>query len=74
VNLKLPVALESVLNMLSNTTASAALFTMGVFIAHRKAIINSIEIPSLILFKLNLYPLCVYLFLSWLGPFDKTWI
>ncbi len=74
INLNLPVAIETILNMLSNTAAPAALFTMGIVIAHRKAMISGIGIPLLILFKLILHPLCVYFFLTWLGPFEQTWV
>ena len=74
IKLDLPVAIESILNMLSNTAAPAALFTMGVVIAHRKAMISGLGIPLLIILKLIIHPLCVYFFLIWFGPFDKTWI
>lgn len=70
---ELPVALETILSMLSNTAAPAALFTMGIVIANRKAIISGIGIPLLIVLKLIVHPACVYLLIKLLGPFDTVW-
>lgn len=46
---------------------------MGVVIAHRKAKISGPGVPLLILINLVIHPLCVYLFLKTLGPFDPVW-
>ena len=71
--LELPTAFETILTMLSNTAAPAALFTMGVVIGNRKAVISGIGIPLLIMLKLVVHPVCVYIFIKLLGPFDPVW-
>ena len=71
--LELPIAVEKILTMLSNTAAPAALFTMGVVIGNRKAIISGIGIPLLIILKLIVHPVCVYILIKLLGPFDRVW-
>lgn len=72
-SLTLPTSIESMLTMLSNTAAPAALFTMGIVIGNRKAIIRGPGIPLLITMKLILHPVCVYLLIKLLGPFDPVW-
>ena len=72
-SLELPTAIETIVTMLSNTAAPAALFTMGIVIGNRKAIIKGIGIPLLIFLKLVAHPVCVYLFIKLLGPFDPVW-
>ncbi len=74
IQLEVPTTINNVLNMLSNAAAPAALFAMGVVIAHRKATISGIEVPVLIFFNLVLHPICVYLFLIMLGPFEQSWM
>ena len=71
--LELPTAIETILTMLSNTAAPAALFTMGVVIGKRKAIISGVGIPLIIVLKLVAHPVCVYFLIKLLGPFDPVW-
>ena len=71
--LELPTAIETILTMLSNTAAPAALFTMGVVIGNRKAIVSGLGIPLLIILKLIVHPVCVYLLIRIWGPFDPVW-
>ena len=72
-DLVLPVSIETILTMLSNTAAPAALFTLGVVIAHRNAVVKGTDIPFLIVCKLVLHPLCVFLLIKIMGPFEPVW-
>ena len=74
VQLKVPTSINNLLNMLSNAAAPAALFAMGIVIAHRKATTSGLEIPVLVCFNLILHPICVYFFLVMLGPFEQLWM
>ncbi len=74
VELKVPETIENILIMLSNAAAPAALFAMGVAIANRKAAIESMEIPILVMIKLIIHPLCAYALLIMLGPFEQSWV
>ncbi len=69
----IPEALDKVLTMLSNSAAPAALFTMGVVIAHRKVQINGSAVPMALLVKLLLHPLLVFALLQYFGPFEPAW-
>ncbi|MCB1756993.1 MAG: AEC family transporter [Gammaproteobacteria bacterium] len=71
--LPVPTALDKILTMLSNSAAPAALFTMGVVIAHRKVLIKGPGVPLLLFIKLIIHPVLVYLLLEALGPFDPVW-
>lgn len=71
--LPVPEALDKVLTMLSNSAAPAALFTMGVVIAHRKVQINGSAVPLALFVKMILHPLLVFALLQYFGPFDPAW-
>lgn len=71
--LPIPEALDKVLTMLSNSAAPAALFTMGVVIAHRKVQINGSAVPLALFVKMILHPLLVFALLQYFGPFDPAW-
>lgn len=71
--LPIPEALDKVLTMLSNSAAPAALFTMGVVIAHRKVQISGPAVPLTLFIKLIVHPLLVFAFLHYFGPFEQAW-
>ncbi len=71
--LKMPVAIDSVLAMLGNAAAPAALFAVGVSLTGRTIDKVPPELPALIAVKLVAHPLIVYLLLSWVGDFDPVW-
>lgn len=71
---QIPQGVETVLDMLKNSAAPCALFTMGVVIARRKVTLETIDIPIITVIKLLLHPLLVYLFLSWQTNMDPVWI
>ncbi len=74
VNLHVPVAVDKILTMLSNTAAPAALFTLGVVIAHRSVLIKGPGVPLLLLIKLIAHPALVYFLMQAIGPFDPVWM
>ncbi len=71
--LPVPVAIDTVLDMLKNSAAPAALFTMGVVVAHRSVRVQGPGVPLFLMIKLLLHPLLVYFMMQWLGPFDPVW-
>lgn len=71
--LPVPEALDKILTMLSNSAAPAALFTMGVVIAHRKVQISGAAVPLTLMVKLFVHPLLVFALLHYFGPFEPAW-
>ena len=72
--LHMPSAANSVLKMLGNAAAPAALFAVGVSLNGRTIDKVPPELPALIGIKLVAHPLIVYLLLSWVGNFDPVWV
>ena len=73
-DLQIPNAIDQILSNLKNSAAPAALFTMGVVIAHQQASIKSLDIGVLLLIKMILHPLLVYGLLQLIGIDDPIWI
>jgi len=69
-----PVALDRLMQFLQNAAAPCALFVLGVTVALRPIQKTPWEVPFTITVKLILHPLMVLVLLSWLGPFDVTWV
>ena len=69
-----PVALDRLMQFLQNAAAPCALFVLGVTVALRPIQKMPWEVPFTITVKLILHPLVVLVLLSWLGPFDVTWV
>ena len=69
-----PVALDRLMQFLQNAAAPCALFVLGVTVALRPIQKMPWEVPFTITVKLILHPLVVLVLLSWLGPFDATWV
>lgn len=74
VQLKVPTGINTVLDLLKNSAAPCALFTMGVVIGKRKVALKNIEIPFLVIVKLVVHPLIVFGLLSWFGGIDPLWM
>ena len=74
IELRLPKGVNTVLDLLKNSAAPCALFTMGVVIANRKVALNLPEIPLLTFIKLVIHPLMVLLALSLMGDIDLLWV
>jgi malonate transporter len=69
-----PVALDRLMQFLQNAAAPCALFVLGVTVALRPIQKMPWEVPFTITVKLLLHPFVVLVLLSWLGPFDVTWV
>ena len=69
-----PVALDRLMQFLQNAAAPCALFVLGVTVALRPIQKMPWEVPFTITVKLILHPVTVLVLLSWLGPFDTTWV
>lgn len=73
-DLQIPQALDQILTSLKNSAAPAALFTMGVIIAHQQANLKSLDTGVLLLIKMVIHPLLVYLILKLIGIDNPVWI
>lgn len=71
--LRLPTALDKVVDWLFGAAAPCALFLLGVTVALRPIGRMPPEVPILVGIKLVLHPLLVWLLLSALGGFDPAW-
>ena len=69
-----PIALDRLMQFLQNAAAPCALFVLGVTVALRPIQKMPWEVPFTITVKLILHPVTVLVLLSWLGPFDTTWV
>jgi len=69
-----PVALDRLMQFLQNAAAPCALFVLGVTVALRPIQRIPWEVPFTIALKLVLHPVVALALLSWLGPFDPTWV
>ncbi len=69
-----PAPIERTLNVLMGAAAPCALFVLGITVAQRPVRRVPREMPALLLFKLIGHPLLVFLLLSYVGDFDRTWL
>lgn len=74
VGIGLPEPVSGVLRLLGSAAPAVALFAVGASLAQKQAGRVSMETPGLLLVKLVVHPLIVYLLLSWIGGFDRTWL
>ncbi len=70
----LPDPVEGVIGALSDAAAPIALFAVGASLAQRRARRVTVEVPAVLLVKLVVHPLIVYLLLTWIGGYDRTWV
>jgi malonate transporter len=73
-DLRPPVAVDRMLELLQGAAAPCALFTLGVTVALRPVAAMPWEVPPAIAVKLILHPVVVLLVLSLVGGFDPVWI
>jgi predicted permease len=69
-----PVALDRLMQFLQNAAAPCALFVLGVTVALRPIQKMPWEVPCTITVKLVLHPVTVLVLLTWLGPFEVSWV
>ncbi len=69
-----PLALERLLQFLQNAAAPCALFALGVTVALRPLKKMPWEVPFLTVVKLIVHPVLIFLLISLLGPFERSWI
>ena len=69
-----PVALDRMLEVLMNAAAPCALFTLGVTLALRPLKRVPWDVPGLVLIKLVIHPLIAWMLLSLVGNFDPVWV
>jgi predicted permease len=69
-----PVALDRLMQFLQNAAAPCALFVLGVTVALRPIQKMPWEVPCTIAVKLILHPVMALALLSWLGPFEVSWV
>jgi predicted permease len=72
-HLKLPVAVDGMLQFLQNAAAPVALFVLGVTVALRPFGRVPWEVPGVIAIKLLIHPLVVFGLMLLLGPFAQPW-
>lgn len=69
-----PVALQTIIDNLSQAAAPCALFAMGVTLALRPLKRVPAEIVYIVPVKLIVLPAVMYLYMSWLGNFPPLWV
>ena len=74
VGLGMPAPVNGLLALLSSAAAPVALFAVGASLAQKQVGKVTVEMPVLLLIKLVVHPLIVYLLLTWIGGFDRTWL
>jgi predicted permease len=74
INLRPPALVGDTIAFLSSAAAPGALFLVGVVMARQPVAGLSLETPLLLTVKLLVHPLIVYLLLSWIGGFERTWV
>jgi len=72
--IRLPVAIDGLLEFLQNAAAPCALFTLGVTVALRPLDRIPWEVPLIIPAKLIVHPVLALCFLSLLGPQPVLWV
>jgi malonate transporter and related proteins len=74
VELQLPTALDSFLEMLARAAAPAALFALGITLSKRRFAGLNPEFPVIVGLKMFAHPVLVLAVLSLIGGFDPLWI
>jgi malonate transporter and related proteins len=74
VELQLPTALDSFLEMMARAAAPAALFALGITLARRRFAGMNSELPVIVGLKLFAHPVIVLAALGLIGGFDPLWI
>jgi malonate transporter and related proteins len=74
IELQLPTALDSFLEMLARAAAPAALFALGITLARRRLAGMNPELPVIVGLKLFAHPVIVLTALGLIGGFDPLWI
>jgi malonate transporter and related proteins len=74
VELQLPTALDSFLEMMARAAAPAALFALGITLARRRFAGMNPEFPVIVGLKMFAHPVIVLAALSLIGGFDPLWI
>lgn len=69
-----PVALDRLMQFLQDAAAPCALFTLGVTVALRPVGKVPWEVPVVVAVKLVLHPVLAMVLVSFLGPFELTWL
>lgn len=73
-DLRLPLAVDRLMETLARAAAPCALFAMGVTLALRPLKRIPDEMAALAAVKLILHPLAAWVVLSWIGDFDPVWV
>lgn len=69
-----PAPIERMLDVLMGAAAPCALFVLGVTVAQQPIKRVPAELPGLLLLKLIVHPVLVFVLLSYVGEFDRTWV
>jgi predicted permease len=72
--LGVPAPISGILVFLASAAAPVALFAVGASLAQKQLGKVTVEMPLLLIVKLVVHPLIVYMLLSWIGGFDRTWL
>jgi len=72
-HIQMPVALDSMLQLLQGAAAPVALFALGVTVALSPFYRVPWEVPGVVFIKLILHPLIAFALLTMLGPFPPFW-
>lgn len=74
IELQLPTALDSFLEMMGRAAAPAALFALGITLARRRFAGMNPEFPVIVGLKMFAHPVIVLAVLGLIGGFDPLWI
>ncbi len=74
VELQLPTALDTFLEMMGRAAAPAALFALGITLARRRFAGMNPEFPVIVGLKMFAHPVIVLAALGLIGGFDPLWI
>ncbi len=74
IELQLPTALDSFLEMMGRAAAPAALFALGITLARRRFAGMNPEFPVIVGLKMIAHPVIVLAALGLIGGFDPLWI
>jgi malonate transporter and related proteins len=74
IELQLPTALDSLLEMMARAAAPAALFALGITLARRRFAGMNPELPVIVGLKLFAHPVIVLAALGLIGGFDPLWV
>jgi malonate transporter and related proteins len=74
IELQLPTALDTFLEMMARAAAPSALFALGITLSKRRFAGVGSEFPVIVGLKMFAHPLIVLVVLSLIGGFDPLWI